>query len=47
MYNKFAKVVSIAILLFTIPNNTLALNKDGLFTNLIRYSYPECPPPYW
>ena len=41
MYNKFAKVVSIAILLFTIPNNTLALNKDGLFTNLIRYSYPE------
>ena len=41
MYNKFAKVVGIAILLFTIPNNTLALNKDGLFTNLIRYSYPE------
>lgn len=41
MYNKFAKAVSIAILLFTIPNNTLALNKDGLFTNLIRYSYPE------
>ena len=41
MYNKFAKAVSIAILLFTIPNNTLALNKDTLFTNLIRYSYPE------
>lgn len=41
MYNKFTKIVSIAILLFIIPNNILALNKNNLFNNLIRYSYPE------
>lgn len=41
MYNKFAKAVSIAILLFTIPSSILALDKNGLFKNLIKYSYPE------
>lgn len=41
MYNKFTKIVSIAILLFIVPNHILALNKNGLFNNLIRYSYPE------
>ena len=41
MYNKFAKVISIAILLFTIPSTTLGLDKNGLFKNLIKYSYPE------
>ncbi|WP_455542317.1 stage II sporulation protein P [Intestinibacter sp.] len=41
MYNKFAKAVSIAILLFTIPNSVLAFDVDGLFKNLIKYSYPE------
>ena len=40
MYNKFAKVISIAILLFTIPSITLGLDKNGLFKNLIKYSYP-------
>ena len=41
MYNKFAKVISRAILLFTIPSTTLGLDKNGLFKNLIKYSYPE------
>lgn len=41
MYNKFAKAVSIAILLFTIPSSILALDRNGLFKNLIKYSYPE------
>ena len=41
MYNKFAKAVRIAILLFTIPSSILALDKNGLFKNLIKYSYPE------
>ncbi|MBU5336477.1 stage II sporulation protein P [Intestinibacter bartlettii] len=41
MYNKFAKAISIAILLFIIPNNSLAFDTNGLFKNLIKYSYPE------
>lgn len=41
MYNKFTKIVSISILLFIIPNNILALDKNNLFNSLISYSYPE------
>ena len=36
MYNKFAKVISIAILLFTIPSITLGLDKNGLFKKMIQ-----------
>lgn len=41
MYNKFIKILGMTILLFIIPNNILAFNKNGLFNNLIKYSYPE------
>ena len=41
MYNKFAKIVSIAILIFIIPNSVSAFDKSNLLNNLIKYSYPE------
>ena len=41
MYNKFAKIVIIAILIFIIPNSVSAFDKSNLLNNLIKHSYPE------
>ena len=41
MYSKFAKIISIAICIFIIPNSISAIDKSSLLNNLIKYSYPE------
>ncbi len=41
MYNKFYKIVIIAIFIFMIPIRSFAIDQNSLLLKFIRYSYPE------
>lgn len=41
MYKKIIKIALVFILIFSIPNDCIAMEDNSLLSTLIRYSYPE------